>query len=159
MTNSRVPVRGGKALSMLKRLGRLVRVLAAGGLLAVAGCGGASSDDGPVRVSVWAWYPSSRAWSRRSTPPHRRPGRVDQRRHRTRPVRQAEDRVHRGQGAPDVAMVEFQQIPTFVILDALVDMGQYGANDDEPLYAEWAWSQATDGDRVYAIPVDGGRWR
>ncbi|MDR6593235.1 ABC transporter substrate-binding protein [Saccharothrix longispora] len=157
MTNSRVPVRGGKALSMLKRLGRLVRVLAAGGLLAVAGCGGASSDDGPVRVSVWAWYPEFKSVVEAFNASHT-DVQVEWTNVGTGPDQYAKLKTAftAGKGAPDVAMVEFQQIPTFVILDALVDMGQYGANDDEPLYAEWAWSQATDGDRVYAIPVDGG---
>jgi multiple sugar transport system substrate-binding protein len=138
-------------------------VLAAVGLLAVAGCSGGSGTDGsggaggPVRVSVWAWYPEFKGVVEAFNAAHD-DIQVDWTNVGTGPDQYAKLKTAftAGTGAPDVAMVEFQQIPTFVILDALVDMGQYGANEDEDLYAEWAWSQATDGDRVYAIPVDGG---
>ncbi|GAA1299201.1 ABC transporter substrate-binding protein [Saccharothrix xinjiangensis] len=134
-------------------------VLVAGCLLASAACG-ADDDgggDGPVRVSVWAWYPEFKGVVDAFNAAHS-DVQVEWTNVGTGPDQYAKLKTAftAGKGAPDVAMVEFQQIPTFVILDALVDMGLHGANDDEDLYAEWAWSQATDGDKVYAIPVDGG---
>jgi multiple sugar transport system substrate-binding protein len=141
-----------------RRLRKGVSVLAAGALLAVAACSGDSgSDGGPVRVSVWAWYPEFKGVVDAFNAAHK-DIQVDWTNVGTGPDQYAKLKTAftAGTGAPDVAMVEFQQIPTFVILDALVDMGQYGANEDEDLYAEWAWSQATDGEKVYAIPVDGG---
>ncbi|WP_199442189.1 ABC transporter substrate-binding protein [Umezawaea beigongshangensis] len=141
---------------------RLVPVLAAGGLLAAAACttgDGAEpgGDGGPVRVSVWAWYPEFAGVVEAFNASHT-DVQVDWTNVGTGPDQYAKLKTafEAGTGAPDVAMVEFQQIPTFVVLDALADMGQYGANEDEHLYAEWAWSQATDGDAVHAIPVDGG---
>ncbi|WP_051766243.1 ABC transporter substrate-binding protein [Saccharothrix syringae] len=142
---------------LAKSLRAACSALVAGGLLAVAACGGAGGDDGPVRVSVWAWYPEFKGVVDAFNASHA-DVQVEWTNVGTGPDQYAKLKTAftAGKGAPDVAMVEFQQIPTFVILDALVDMGPYGANDDEALYAEWAWSQATDGDKVYAIPVDGG---
>lgn len=134
-------------------------VLAAAGLLAVAACSGGDggSGDGPVHVTVWAWYPEFKGVVEAFNASHK-DIQVDWTNVGTGPDQYAKLKTAftAGTGAPDVAMVEFQQIPTFLILDALVDMGQYGAGEDEDLYAEWAWSQATDGEKVYAIPVDGG---
>ncbi|QQQ78344.1 extracellular solute-binding protein [Saccharothrix sp. 6-C] len=142
-------------------LAKLRGGLAACGLLAVAACGGAGGDDGddggPVTVSVWAWYPEFKGVVEAFNASH--PDiKVEWTNVGTGPDQYAKLKTAftAGKGAPDVAMVEFQQIPTFIILDALVDMGEHGANDDEDLYAEWAWKQATDGEKVYAIPVDGG---
>jgi multiple sugar transport system substrate-binding protein len=59
-------------------------------------------------------------------------------------------------GCPDVAMVEFQTLPTFAILNPFVDMSKYGATNKDGRYAAWAWEQSTQGKRVNAIPVDGG---
>jgi len=44
-------------------------------------------------------------------------------------------------GCPDVAMIEFQTLPTFAILDPFVDMGKYGASNKDGRYAAWAWAQ------------------
>jgi multiple sugar transport system substrate-binding protein len=143
---------------------RIASVLALGGLLAVAACsGGAAQEEEPgangrpTHVSVWAWYPEFKGVVDAFNASHK-DVQIDWTNVGTGPDHYAKLKTAftAGTGAPDVAMVEFQEIPTFVILDALVDMGQYGANDDEKLYAEWAWNQATDGDKVYAIPVDGG---
>jgi multiple sugar transport system substrate-binding protein len=142
---------------------KIASVLAVGGLLAVAACSGGSGGDEqgtagkPVHVSVWAWYPEFKGVVDAFNAAHT-DVQVDWTNVGTGPDQYAKLKTAftAGTGAPDVAMVEFQEIPTFVILDALVDMGQYGANDDKGLYADWAWSQATDGRKVYAIPVDGG---
>ncbi|WP_214404950.1 ABC transporter substrate-binding protein [Pseudonocardia lacus] len=139
---------------------RLGAVLAAAGLLLVAACGGgepATSPDGKVHISVWAWYPEFAGVVDAFNASH--PDiQVDWTNVGTGPDQYAKLKTAftAGTGAPDVAMVEFQEIPTFLILDALIDMAPYGAAEDEALYAPWAWSQVTDGERVHAIPVDGG---
>ncbi|WP_146174951.1 ABC transporter substrate-binding protein [Umezawaea tangerina] len=146
------------------RVRRILSVLTAGCLLAVAACSGGDgasegtgTDGKPAHVSVWAWYPEFKGVVDAFNASHT-DVQIDWTNVGTGPDQYAKLKTAftAGTGAPDVAMVEFQEIPTFVILEALVDMGQYGANDDKDLYAEWAWSQATDGEKVYAIPVDGG---
>lgn len=61
-----------------------------------------------------------------------------------------------GQGAPDVAQIEFQHLSSFQLGDHLLDLAPYGAGDLEDQYAEWIWDQVTDGDAVYGIPQDVG---
>jgi multiple sugar transport system substrate-binding protein len=110
-----------------------------------------------VHISVWAWYPEFKSVVDAFNASHK-DIQIDWTNVGTGPAQYAKLKTafQAGTGAPDVAMVEFQEIPTFEILGKLADMGKYGANDDKSMYASWAWAQATDGDKVYAIPVDGG---
>lgn len=64
--------------------------------------------------------------------------------------------VEAGKGAPDVVMLEAEVISSFTIRNALVDLAGYGANDVKANYTDGAWKDVTSGDKVYAIPVDGG---
>ncbi|GIE99362.1 ABC transporter substrate-binding protein [Paractinoplanes rishiriensis] len=59
-------------------------------------------------------------------------------------------------GAPDVVMLETDQLVGFEIQDALVDLAPFGANDVKKNFAEGSWKDVTQGDAVYAIPIDGG---
>jgi multiple sugar transport system substrate-binding protein len=61
-----------------------------------------------------------------------------------------------GEGAPDVAQVEFQHLSSFRLGDYLLDLAPYGADDLKDDYAEWVWQQVSDGDAVYGIPQDVG---
>ncbi len=64
--------------------------------------------------------------------------------------------IESGSGAPDVIQLESEVLASFTIRDALVDLTEYGADDVKANYAEGAWEDASSGDAVYAIPVDGG---
>ena len=46
-----------------------------------------------------------------------------------------------GTGAPDVAQIEFQYIPTFTITDSLLDLRPYGASELKDKFVDWTWSQ------------------
>lgn len=59
-------------------------------------------------------------------------------------------------GAPDVVMLEADQLTGFEIQDALVDLSQFGASDVKGNFSAGAWKDVSQGDKVYAIPVDGG---
>jgi multiple sugar transport system substrate-binding protein len=61
-----------------------------------------------------------------------------------------------GTGAPDVAEVEFDLLPSYEIQHQLVDLVPYGANNYKADFASWAWSQVTQGNGVYAMPSDFG---
>ena len=61
-----------------------------------------------------------------------------------------------GEGAPDVAQIEYQHIPSFVLAEALLDLAPYGADDLADDYVEWAWNQVSPGDEVWSIPQDVG---
>jgi multiple sugar transport system substrate-binding protein len=129
--------------------------------LTVAACGGgadeATKTDGPVTIKVWAWYPAFQGvvdlfnkthtdikieWTNAGAG-------QDQ-------YTKLQTALKAGKGAPDVAMLELQEIPTFQLTKHLVDLGEYGANDVKGDYVDWAWKQVSTGDSVYAIPVDAG---
>jgi multiple sugar transport system substrate-binding protein len=58
--------------------------------------------------------------------------------------------------APDLAQVEYQVIPEFLLEDGLVDLTDYGASDVEDQFVPWQWNQVAFGDGVYAIPQASG---
>jgi multiple sugar transport system substrate-binding protein len=61
-----------------------------------------------------------------------------------------------GTGAPDVAEVEFDELPSFEIQKYLVNLVPYGAENYKNDFASWAWSQVSQGGAVYAMPSDFG---
>ncbi|MDL5351604.1 extracellular solute-binding protein [Microbacterium sp. zg-YB36] len=64
--------------------------------------------------------------------------------------------IEAGEGAPDVAQVEYQYIPSFVLSESLLDLAPYGADDISDDYVEWAWNQVSPDEAVWAIPQDVG---
>lgn len=61
-----------------------------------------------------------------------------------------------GSGAPDLAQVEYQEIPGFLLEEGLVDLSEYGAADHADEFVGWQWEQGVFGDGVYAIPQASG---
>ncbi|WP_158850202.1 ABC transporter substrate-binding protein [Saccharothrix deserti] len=62
-----------------------------------------------------------------------------------------------GTGAPDVAQVEYQYIPTFTIMDSLLDLRPYGASALKDKFVDWTWGQVTGPNgEIWAIPQDTG---
>ncbi|MBY8879654.1 ABC transporter substrate-binding protein [Actinacidiphila acidipaludis] len=66
------------------------------------------------------------------------------------------DALKAGSGTPDVAQVEYLEVPSFVITKSLVDLSQYGVSSVRKDFAPVAWSQVTQGSAQYAMPVDLG---
>ncbi|MDQ1288345.1 MAG: multiple sugar transport system substrate-binding protein [Actinomycetota bacterium] len=131
----------------------LVAVL---GPAACAG-GGAKAGDGPVEVELWSWsagfqpvvdhfnatHPDIKIrWTNAGT------GEDE--------YTKLQTALKAGRGAPDVVMLEYAELPTIQLTKHLVDLGKYGANDLKDEYVGWAWDQVSDGDSVYAVPVDAG---
>src|SRR5690348_3280195 len=58
--------------------------------------------------------------------------------------------------APDVALIEYQYIPTMVSNAALVDISKYGANGVKDQFVDSAWAQVAQGGAVYGYPQDTG---
>ena len=61
-----------------------------------------------------------------------------------------------GSGAPDVAEVEFDELPSFEVTNNLVDLAKYGADSVKSDFVPWAWQEVSQGSAVYAIPGDAG---
>lgn len=64
--------------------------------------------------------------------------------------------IEAGEGAPDVAQIEYQYIPSFVLNNSLLDLTAYGADELSSDYVDWAWNQVSPDDEVWAIPQDVG---
>jgi multiple sugar transport system substrate-binding protein len=62
----------------------------------------------------------------------------------------------RAGNAPDVALVEYQYIPTMVANGALVDISQYGANSVASQFDPAAWALSGENGAQYGYPQDTG---
>jgi multiple sugar transport system substrate-binding protein len=62
-----------------------------------------------------------------------------------------------GTGAPDLAQIEYQAVPTFTITNSLLDLAPYGASALRDKFVDWTWTQVSGPDgQVWAIPQDTG---
>lgn len=163
MSSSRqLPTRDGHRVPASLRRAAVATTSAAlaGVLLAACGGGGSGSSgaqSGPVHIKVWAWYPQFKQVVAEFNKTHK-DVQVDwvQAGVGQDEYTKLKTTLKAGQGAPDVVMLEFQELPTIQLSKGLLDMGKYGAGADKDKYVPWAWNQASDGNSVYAIPVDGG---
>lgn len=136
------------------------------GLAACSGGGGGAEEatctneikqPDATQVTVWAWYPAFE-----SVVDHFNETHTDLQVCWTNAGQGADEynkfqtAIEAGTGAPDVIMLEAEVLPTFTILDSLVDLSEYGAGELEGDYTPGSWSDVSNGDAVYAIPVDGG---
>lgn len=146
--------------------------VALGAATVLAACGGgdgggsgASADtctntiaveDAPV-VTVWAWYPAMEQVVDLFNETHDDVQVCWTNAGQGGDAYQAfSTALEAGSGGPDVMMIEAEFLAQYTIRDALVDLAPFGAAELEGEYTEGAWSDVTEGDAVYAIPVDGG---
>jgi multiple sugar transport system substrate-binding protein len=64
--------------------------------------------------------------------------------------------IKAGSGAPDVAEVEYDELPSFVVTKSVDNLVPYGADNYKSDFVPWAWSEVSQGSAVYAIPGDAG---
>ncbi|ADD39770.1 ABC transporter substrate-binding protein [Stackebrandtia nassauensis] len=57
---------------------------------------------------------------------------------------------------PDLAQVEYYQIPAFLMEQGLEDLTQHGFADHKDKFVDWQWDQGAFGDGVYAVPQASG---
>ncbi|MGH2516416.1 MAG: ABC transporter substrate-binding protein, partial [Ktedonobacterales bacterium] len=62
----------------------------------------------------------------------------------------------RAGNAPDVALIEYQYIPTMAANGALVDISKYGANSVKSQFDPAAWALAGENGAQYGYPQDTG---
>ncbi|MGW2091851.1 ABC transporter substrate-binding protein [Promicromonospora sukumoe] len=128
-----------------------------GGSAAEATCTNEIKQPDAAQVTVWAWYPAFESVVDNFNETH-----TDLQVCWTNAGQGADEynkfqtAIEAGTGAPDVIMLEAEVLPTFTILESLVDLSEYGAGDLEGDYTPGSWSDVSNGDAVYAIPVDGG---
>jgi multiple sugar transport system substrate-binding protein len=132
---------------------------AAAGASAVTGCAaGTSAGAGrPVQLSFWAWAPGTQQavdlWNRTHPGVQVAFGNIVS--GSSGGYAKMRSAVRAG-SAPDLAQIEFQEIPSFLIDDALEDLVPYGANSYRSRFVDWQWRQSVVGPGVYAIPQASG---
>ena len=119
--------------------------------------GGASCSSSATKITFWAWVPGmSRAVTafNKSHPSIcvtlENPGAGL---NEYTPLSNA---LKAGSGAPDVAEVEFDELPSFEIQKQVVDLTKYGASKYQADFVPWAWQEVSQGSAVYAMPSDAG---
>jgi multiple sugar transport system substrate-binding protein len=164
-----------------RRLTSLGLVLA----LALAGCGGSGTEGGGsgagapggatpstsaslvagascksssgTKLTFWAWVPGMERAVNQFNKTHPNICVTQQNPGAGLPTYRAlTNTLKAGSGAPDVAEVEFNVLPSFEALDALVDLSKYGANQHRSKFVPWAWQQVSRGSAVLAMPSDFG---
>jgi multiple sugar transport system substrate-binding protein len=128
-----------------------------GGSSAKASCTNEIVNKDAEQVTVWAWYPAFEAVVDNFNNTH------DDVQVCWTNAGQGNDEytkfstsIESGSGAPDVIQLESEVLSSFSIRNALVDLTEYGANDVKDKFTAGSWEDASSGDAVYAIPVDGG---
>jgi multiple sugar transport system substrate-binding protein len=119
--------------------------------------GGSCASSNAVKVMFWAWVPGM--------------GRAVNAFNQTHPgicVTQEDvgagdpeyvaitNALKAGSGAPDVAEVEFDELPSFEVTNSVADLVPYGANNYKSDFVPWAWQEVSQGNSVYAMPGDAG---
>lgn len=61
-----------------------------------------------------------------------------------------------GSGAPDALQLQYNEVPSYLIANKLLDLAPYGANSYKNKYVSWVWGQVARGSHVYAMPIDSG---
>ena len=162
-----VPARRGLSRRGLLRAG--VTASAAGSVAALGGCAATvgpagtrppvppKGPDENIELTYWTWWPNFQAvadiWNEENPDIQVRavtiPGGLD-----GGYAMMFNSLVAGNQ--PDLAQVEFFQIPSFLLENGLEDLSQYGALDHADRYDEWQWLQAAYIDGHFGMPVDSG---
>jgi multiple sugar transport system substrate-binding protein len=119
--------------------------------------GGASCSSSATKITFWAWVPGiSRAVTEfNKTHPsicvtQENPGAG------LAEYTPLSNALKAGSGAPDVAEIEFDELPALIIQKYVVNLVPYGANNYKSNFAPWAWQEVSEGSAVYAMPSDAG---
>jgi multiple sugar transport system substrate-binding protein len=154
-----------------RRTTRAVLGLAAG-VLALAACsGGASGTSGSqpstiaahkpgenVELTFWSWVPgvdkAVALWNQQNPEVQVKLEKIPS--GSSGGYAKMHSALKAGSGAPDLAQVEYQEIPGFLLEKGLVDLSPYGASADQDKFVDWQWQQGAFGDGVYAIPQASG---
>jgi multiple sugar transport system substrate-binding protein len=180
--NSAIPVAGHiPAVTKHRRVtGAVVTTLGAVvAVIALAACGGSSGNSsssssasatttavanttkscsaGATRVAFWAWVPGiSRAVSAFNASHPKICVQLSDVGAGAPEYVKLTQALKAGSGAPDVAEVEYDELPSFEITHDVMNLVPYGAQSVKGDFVPWVWSEVSQGSNVYAIPGDTG---
>lgn len=148
--------------SNLRRL--LVAILAMA-TLAVAGCGSGDDSSAPkqrqagqkITMTFWSWVPgvdkAVDLWNSQNPDVQVKLEKIPS--GSAGGYAKIHSALKAGQ-APDLAQVEYQVIPEFLLDDGLVDLKPLGIEKHKGDFVDWQWEQGVFGDGVYAVPQASG---
>ena len=138
----------------------LIAVGVAASVLLTTACSGAPAEsaDGPVELTFWSWVPGIDAavdlWNEENPDIQVKLEEVPS--GSTGTYAKIYTALRAGSGAPDIAQVEYQELPGFVLENGLVDLGPLVMEGKEDEFVDWQLSQSTFGDTIYAVPQASG---
>lgn len=123
----------------------------------LAGCGGGASSGGVVNLTFWSFNPPIQKQVDLFNSTHSNIHVT----YTTEPsgFGQYYPKIlaaQRAGNAPDVALIEYQYVPTMVANGALVDISKYGANDAKSQFDPAAWALDSENGAQYGYPQDTG---
>jgi multiple sugar transport system substrate-binding protein len=122
-----------------------------------AAASGSHCKSGDVQLTIWAWVPGFSRAADEFNATH--PGicaTVNNVGAGVPEYTKIADALKAGTGAPDIAEVEYAELPSFEITNSLVDESQYGAAKYKSDFAQWAWQEVTNGSQINSMPMDAG---
>ncbi|MDP9026565.1 MAG: extracellular solute-binding protein [Actinomycetota bacterium] len=123
----------------------------------LANCSNTIVNKNAPEVSVWAWYPNIKTVVDNFNNQHKDVQVCWTNAGQGAPeYTKFQTAIASGKGAPDVIMLEDEQLTGFELQKGLVDLVPYGANKVKANFSAGAWKDVSQGSAVYAIPVDGG---
>lgn len=137
---------------------------AGAGLLALQGCGGADSDSqegrsgerangGEVELEFWTWSPNIDKVVKMFNEAHKGKIKVNLTQVTSGPnggYAKMQSALKAG-NAPDVALIEYQEVPSFLLSNGLADVTAQ-AKKYQDRYVDWAWEEAGHGGKTYGVP-------
>lgn len=141
----------------MRRRTHLKALASALALPALASCGtGASS--GAARLVFWSWVPgvdkAVDLWN--STHPNIQVDLQDTPAGAGGTYAKMYAAIQGGRGGPDVAQIEYQELPGFVLENGMADVGPLGLKERASEFVDWQLAQCTFEGHVYAVPQASG---
>ncbi|MFI9169958.1 ABC transporter substrate-binding protein [Streptomyces lincolnensis] len=109
-----------------------------------------------VRLVFWTWVPMQKTvdlWNRTHPGIHVEMQTIPQN------VQGGYQKMHAALTAgnpPDLAQVEYHELPGFMLVNGLTDLSAYGADELRDSYAPWQWNQGVFDGRVRTVPQASG---
>ncbi|MCU1422521.1 MAG: putative solute-binding lipoprotein [Microbacteriaceae bacterium] len=147
----------------MKHKRSLAIVAAVAAVLTVAGCSGTgtstqSGDSGKANLTFWSWVPgidkAVDLWNKENPNIHVKLDVTPSGSAGT--YAKMYSALKAGKGAPDVAQIEYQELPGFILENGLVDLGPLGMTAAKDKFVDWQLSQSTFNNKIYAVPMASG---
>lgn len=147
----------------MKRKKSLAIIAAVAAILTVAGCSSSgtptqSNGSGTANLTFWSWVPgigkAVDLWNKENPKIHVKLEITPTGSSGT--YAKMYSALKAGKGAPDLAQVEYQELPGFILENGLVELGPLGMDAQKSKFVDWQLSQSTFNNKIYAVPQASG---